>query len=82
MTTGGFHIAGHGVAETDEDLRQLLLGWAIVHDLPVSFLLPIRRAGLLRWALDQGLRGVKPMTLMVRGWYREPTGAWFPSVMA
>lgn len=81
-TTGGFHIAGHGVAETDEDLRQLLLGWVAIHDQPVSFLLPIRRAALLRWALDQGLRGIKPMTLMVRGWYREPTGAWFPSVMA
>lgn len=81
-TTAGFHIAGHGVAETEDDLRQLLLGWATVHDQPLSFLLPIRRAALLRWALDQGLRGIKPMTLMVRGWYREPTGAWFPSVMA
>lgn len=81
-TTAGSHIAGHGVAETEDDLRQLLLGWATVHDQPMSFLLPIRRAGLLRWALDQGLRGVKPMNLMVRGWYREPAGAWFPSVMA
>ena len=78
---GGFHIAGHGVAETDEDLRQLLLVWATLHDQPVSFLLPIRRVGLLRWALNQGPRGIKPMILMVRGWYRDPIGAWFPSVM-
>lgn len=80
-TTAGFHIAGHGVAETEDDLRQLLLGWAALHDQPVSFLLPIRRAALLRWALHEGLRGIKPMTLMVRGSYRDPTGAWFPSVM-
>lgn len=81
-TTAGFHIAGHGVAESEDDLRQLLLGWAALHDQPVSLLLPIRRAAMLRWALHEGLRGIKPMNLMVRGSYREPAGAWFPSVMA
>jgi hypothetical protein len=48
---------------------------------PVSFLLPVRQAGLFRWCLGAGLRAVKPMTLMAMGCYREPRGVWFPSVL-
>ncbi len=35
---------------------------------------------LFRWCLDVGLRVVKPMTYMAVGDYREPAGAWLPSV--
>jgi hypothetical protein len=35
----------------------------------------------LRWALEAGLRVVKPMNYMVRGHHREPHGAWIPSVL-
>ena len=45
-----------------------------------AFLIPIRDAGLHRWCLDEGLEAVKPMTLMARGTYSEPRGAWLPSV--
>jgi hypothetical protein len=48
---------------------------------PVSFLLPTRQHELFRWALEAGLRVVKPMNYMVRGQYREPAGAWIPSVL-
>lgn len=76
-----FWPLGHGVAETDEDLRALILGAAAGSDAPVDLLLPVRQAGLFRWALDEGMRVVNPMTLMTRGEYREPQGSWFPSVL-
>jgi hypothetical protein len=44
-------------------------------------LLPIRRAGVFRWALSEGLRVMKPMTLMAMGQYNEPHGSFFPSVL-
>jgi hypothetical protein len=76
-----FWILNHAVAETEEDLRELLLGAAAQGGgQPLSMLVPIRRGDFFRWCLAEGLRVVKPMTLMAMGEYREPTGAWFPSV--
>jgi GNAT superfamily N-acetyltransferase len=72
--------AGHSVAETEGDLEALLCEGAGETGRPVSFLLPIRQAGLFRWCLEAGLRIVKPMTLMAMGRYREPGGFFFPSV--
>ena len=69
---------GHGVAETDEDLKALIAAAPSVGG--PGFLVPARNAALLRWCLARGLRIVQPMTLMTFGWYREPTGAYFPSV--
>jgi hypothetical protein len=69
---------GHGVAETDDDLKALIAA-APSFGGP-GFLVPARNAGLLRWCLARGLRIVQPMTLMTFGWYQEPTGAYFPSV--
>jgi GNAT superfamily N-acetyltransferase len=80
-TTTAIWPQGHGVAETEEDLRALLLGGAAAAGAPLDFLLPIRNAGLFRWALSEGLRVVKPMNLMSIGEYHEPQGAWYPSVM-
>lgn len=74
-------LANHGVAETEEDMAALLAGAACSVQEPVALLLPIRQAGLLRWCLAAGLRPVKPMVLMSRGEYREPRGAWFPSIL-
>jgi predicted N-acetyltransferase YhbS len=73
--------AGHGVAETERDLAALICGASSGAGRPVSFLLPIRQAGLFRWCLEEGLRIVKPMTLMTMGRYREPQGSYLPSVM-
>ncbi|WP_222183471.1 GNAT family N-acetyltransferase [Geminicoccus harenae] len=74
-------LANHGVAETEEDMAALLAGAARSVEEPVALLLPIRQAGLFRWCLAAGLRQVKPMVLMSRGEYREPRGAWFPSIL-
>jgi predicted N-acetyltransferase YhbS len=72
---------GHGVAETDSDMRELLLGVSASGDEPISFLLPTRQAALFRWCLSEGMQVVKPMTLMALGDYQEPTGSWFPSIL-
>jgi predicted N-acetyltransferase YhbS len=71
----------HGVAETEEDMHALILGAAAGSSDPVSFICPIRRSGLWRWSLEQGLRAIKPMNVMVRGEYAQPAGCWFPSVL-
>lgn len=71
----------HAVAETTEDMQNLLAGAANLTGQPLSFLLPIRQADLFRWCLEQGLRVVKPMNLMAMGEYREPEGCFLPSVL-
>jgi hypothetical protein len=71
----------HGVAETEEDMRALILGMGPSMSEPVSFLLPIRQTRFFRWCLDQGLRVVKPMTLMAMGDYQKPKGCYFTSVV-
>jgi len=71
--------ANHGVAEAEDDMRALLLGISASMTETLSFLLPIRQTSLFRWCLDQGLRIVKPMTLMAMGDYQEPMRCYFPS---
>jgi hypothetical protein len=79
-TSVNFWPMAHGVAETEDDMKALLLGAAAMSDEPIALLVPLR-SGLFRWCLDQGLRAVKPMNVMTRGEYREPRGSWFPSVI-
>jgi GNAT superfamily N-acetyltransferase len=80
MATPTIWLTNHGVAETDEDMQALILGASRVAKQPISFLMPVRRAELFRWCLTQGLRAIRPMTLMSIGEYREPQGSYFPSV--
>jgi predicted N-acetyltransferase YhbS len=75
-TTVGFF--GHAVCGTDDDVKALV---AAAPAFPgPGFLLPIRNAELFRWCLAHGLRVVHTMTLMSRGLYHEPAGAFLPSV--
>ncbi|MGH9050516.1 MAG: GNAT family N-acetyltransferase [Acidimicrobiia bacterium] len=80
-TTLTFFPAAYAVAETEDDMRALIAGTIAVGDVPASFLLPTRQAGLFRWCLSEGLRAVKPMTYMTIGEYRNPDGCWIPSVL-
>ncbi|MBV8747503.1 MAG: GNAT family N-acetyltransferase [Xanthobacteraceae bacterium] len=73
--------ANHAMAETEEDLQALLLGAAQIQQEPLALLIPVRRAELFRWCLTQGLRAVRPMTLMSVGEYRDPRGTYVPSVL-
>lgn len=80
LTASTFWIANHAVAETENDMKALILGAAVVVDDPLSFLLPVRQANLWRWCLDEGFRATKPMTLMTIGDYQPPQGSYMPSV--
>jgi GNAT superfamily N-acetyltransferase len=74
-------LANHGVAETEEAMRALILGTHEIMNQPISFLMPTRRAELFRWCLTEGYRVIRPMTLMAMGEYHEPRGSYFPSVL-
>lgn len=75
-----FWPMSHGVAETEDDMRALLLGAAAQTDEPIALLVPLG-SGLFRWGLEEGMRSVKPMNLMAMGSYQEPRGSWYPSVI-
>jgi len=77
--TTGVGFFGHSVCEANRDL-QALIGAA--EEFPGSgFLLPTRNSELLRWCLGHGLKIVQPLTLMSRGLYQEPRGAFLPSIL-
>jgi predicted N-acetyltransferase YhbS len=70
---------GHTVGETNADVKALI-GAAKEFAGP-GFLLPTRNSELFRWCLTNGLRVTQPMTLMSRGLYNEPAGAFLPSIL-
>ena len=73
-------FAAHAAAESQSDMRALILGAAGLEQEPLSFLHPTRQADLFRFLLAEGLRIAKPMTLMTLGPYQEPVGCYMPSV--
>ncbi|HLY68479.1 MAG TPA: GNAT family N-acetyltransferase [Puia sp.] len=70
---------GHTIAATNTGLKALI-GAAANFSGP-GFLLPSRNAEVLRWCLQNGLRIIQPMTLMSKGLYNNPAGAFLPSVL-
>lgn len=70
---------GHAVGESNKEL-EALIGAAGQFAGP-GFLLPARNTELFRWCLARGLRAVQPLTLMTRGLYNAPTGAFLPSIL-
>jgi predicted N-acetyltransferase YhbS len=75
-----FWPMSHGVAETEDDMKALLLGAAADTSDPIALLVPLL-SGLFPWALGEGLRAVKPMNVMSMGTYQQPRGSWYPSVL-
>lgn len=70
---------GHAICESNEGLKALIA--ATAEFAGPGFLLPTRNGELLRWCLNNGLRVVQPMTLMSKGLYNEPSGAFLPSII-
>lgn len=70
---------GHTVGETMAEVAALIAA-ATAFPGP-GFLVPTRHAALMRWCLEHRLRIVQPMTLMSRGFYEVPSGAYLPSVL-
>ena len=77
--TTGIAFFGHSVAETNLGLMALI-GAAPEFGGP-GFLLPTRNHEIFAWCLEAGLKLVYQMTLMTTGFYREPDGAYLPSVL-
>ena len=72
-------VYGHAVGETTADVQALI---AAAPDFERgSFLVPLRNAELFAWCLAHGFRVSVPQTLMSQGFYREPAGAFLPSVL-
>lgn len=74
----GIGFLGHAVAETADDLKALIA--AAPEITGPGLLVPTRHGELFRWCLDRGLRVISPATLMTRGRYGEPDGAWLASI--
>ncbi len=70
---------GHAVGRTNDDLKALIAGAPEISG--PGLLLPSRNAELFRWCLAQGLRVTQPLTLMSKGVYHEPAGAFLPSIL-
>jgi predicted N-acetyltransferase YhbS len=70
---------GHAVAKTTDDLKALIA--ASQSFAGPGFLVPSRNGELMRWCLESGLRVTQPLTLMTKGLYNEPVGAYLPSVL-
>jgi GNAT superfamily N-acetyltransferase len=70
---------GHAVADSNEGLKALIAG--APEYVGPGFLLPMRNGELFRWCLGNGLRVVQPLTLMSKGLYTEPAGAFLPSIL-
>lgn len=70
---------GHAVGETNADVKALIA--AAREFAGPGFLLPTRNGELFRWCLNNGLRVAQPMTLMSKGLYNEPAGAFLPSIL-
>ena len=77
--TTGVGFLGHTVAATNTGLKALI--GASPNFSGPGFLLPSRNAEVLRWCLQNGLRIIEPMTLMSKGLYNDPAGAFLPSVL-
>ena len=80
LAAPSFYVFNHAVAETGQDMRDLIAGASAQSDQSLAFLVPTRNGEFFRWCLSQRLRVVKPMTLMTLGEYRDPKGWWCPSV--
>ena len=70
----------HAVAESDEDMQALLTGAGNQCEGPFSLILPTRQSDLFRWCLKNGMRVIKPLTLMSMGEYHQTRGSYLPSV--
>jgi len=70
---------GHAVGETTADVKALIA--AAKEFAGPGFLVPTRNGELFRWCLRNRLRVTQPMTLMSKGLYNKPAGAFLPSIL-
>ena len=74
-------IGSHGAGEDEQSLAELFSAAARQTGKDVAFLLPVRSAVLFRWALSNGMKAGRPLTLMSQGPYSPPECIYIPSVV-
>ena len=74
-------IGSHGAGEDEQSLAGLFSAAARQTGKEVAFLLPARSAVLFRWALSNGMKAGRPLTLMSQGPYNPPNCIYIPSVV-
>ncbi|MGA1195399.1 MAG: GNAT family N-acetyltransferase [Candidatus Latescibacterota bacterium] len=79
--TTGLSADGYTLAQTEDDLRTLILGLATQQLDTLSFLLPTHHTTFLLWCLSSGLKIKKPLNLMAKGNYQPPNGLYFPNLL-
>ena len=72
-------LLGPAVARDEQALRDLILGAARGAPVDLRVTLPVSLPSVLRWALEGGFVLSELDTLMVRGAYERPAGAYLPS---
>ncbi len=77
--TTGIGFFGHAACETQDDLKSLIGSGREING--PGFMLPTRNSEMMRWCMGNGLRVVQPMTLMSKGVYQVPRGAFLPSIL-
>jgi predicted N-acetyltransferase YhbS len=79
-SAANLYLLNHGVALDERDIFNLLVGAGNALQRPIGILLPTRQGNLFRWCLSQGMRILKPFSLMSMGEYQDPRGCWFSSI--
>ena len=74
----GLGLRGYAVAETTDDLKALISVAPSI--MGPGFFVPARNGELVRWLFDRGFRARWPASLMTKGPYQEPDGAFLPSI--
>jgi hypothetical protein len=77
--TTGVGFVGHGIGETNEDLKALIA--SAKEFAGPGILIPTRNAELFGWCLQNGLRVVQQMLLMDTQPSSPPQGVYWPSVL-
>ena len=57
--------------EDEQSMAELFSVAATQAGKDAAFLLPVRSAGLFRWALSNGMKAARPLTLMSQGPYSQ-----------
>ncbi len=70
---------GPAAARDEQALKDLIVGAARLMPGSLRLAVPVSCPSLLRWALQSGFSLVELETLMVRGSYEAPAGAYMPS---
>jgi ribosomal protein S18 acetylase RimI-like enzyme len=74
----GLGLRGYAVAETTDDLKALISVAPAI--MGPGFFVPARNGDLVRWLFGRGFRARWPASLMTKGPYQEPIGAFLPSI--